>query len=259
MDDQDQSYLEDLINFFKDEKDIYGDFSVESSSSSEPKVEKTEEKSASNAETKNESKQHSEPVHLSAEEKINQCTTLEELRVLCEQAEELKTDLDNTNLVFGVGNESADLMIIGEAPGEQEDKKGEPFVGPAGQLLDKILEAINFSRDDVYIANILKHRPPDNRNPNSEEIERSLPYLMRQIDLIDPKIILCLGKISALSLLGKDDALKNIRGKFFNFRQCELTATYHPAALLRNPKWKRPTWEDVQLVRKRYDELGGTP
>ncbi|MDX1592264.1 MAG: uracil-DNA glycosylase, partial [Balneolaceae bacterium] len=169
------------------------------------------------------------------------------------------TDLENTNLVFGVGNPEADLMIIGEAPGEQEDRQGEPFVGAAGQLLNKILDAIQFSRDDVYIANILKHRPPGNRNPSSSERERSLPYLLRQIDLIQPKVILCLGRVSGTTLLDREDSLKNMRGQFYPYRGAELTVTYHPAALLRNPEWKRPTWEDVQQVRKRYDELNGKP
>lgn len=196
----------------------------------------------------------------SSRERISQCETLEELRQLCMEAEELHTDLPNTNLVFGVGNPNADLMVIGEAPGFHEDKEGEPFVGKAGQLLDKILGAINFQRDEVYIANILKHRPPNNRNPEPEERQRSLPYLIRQIELVQPKLILALGKVSANTLLASDNSLRNLRGKFHPFMDgIELMATYHPAALLRNPQWKRPTWEDVQLLRKRYDELGGTP
>ncbi|MDZ7757825.1 uracil-DNA glycosylase [Rhodohalobacter sp.] len=184
---------------------------------------------------------------------------MDDLEQLCKTADELRTDLENTNLVFGVGNQNADLMLIGEAPGEQEDQQGEPFVGAAGQLLNKILGAINFKRDDVYIANILKHRPPGNRNPKPEEAERSLPYLNRQIELIDPKIILCLGKVSGQTMLNRDDTLKNMRGKFHKFGSRELYVTYHPAALLRNSQWKRPTWEDVQNVRKRYDELSGNP
>ncbi|MBO6524237.1 MAG: uracil-DNA glycosylase [Balneolaceae bacterium] len=192
-------------------------------------------------------------------ELISQSSTLEELRALCEQAEELRTDLENTNLVFGVGNPSADLMIIGEAPGMNEDVQGEPFVGQAGQLLDKIMKAIDFDRSDIYIANILKHRPPNNRDPKPEERERSLPYLLRQIELVNPKLILCVGRVSATTLLGKDDSLKNLRKKFHPFLERELMATYHPAALLRNEKWKRPTWEDVQMLRDRYNALGGKP
>jgi DNA polymerase len=196
---------------------------------------------------------------LTEAELIAQCSTLEELKALCKKTEALKTDLEGTNLVFGVGNPNADLMIIGEAPGFNEDKQGEPFVGEAGQLLDKIMAAINFKRDDIYIANILKHRPPENRGPKVEERANSLPYLLRQIELVDPKLILCVGRVSGTTLLGKDDSLKNMRSKFHEFNGRELMVTYHPAALLRNQQWKRPTWEDVQKLRKRYDELGGKP
>ncbi len=192
-------------------------------------------------------------------DRLKACTTLEELRTLCEEADELRTDLEGTNLVFGVGNPNADLMLIGEAPGQEEDRQGEPFVGAAGQLLNKILSAIKFERDDVYIANILKHRPPGNRNPNPDERVRSLPYLLRQIEIIQPKIILCLGKISGTTLLKKETTLRSLRGQFYPFHGTELTVTYHPAALLRNPQWKRPVWEDVQKVRNRYDELGCKP
>ena len=257
MSDKEQKLYEDILHFLEYDKEVYGAFTV--SESDEKNQEETisngskvEEKQVDYQEDKNE-----EPMSL--EEKLNACTTLEELRELCQNAEELKTNLENTNLVFGVGNPNADLMIIGEAPGQEEDRQGEPFVGKAGQLLNKILKAIHFDRDDVYIANILKHRPPGNRNPNPDERLRSLPYLMRQIDLIDPKIILCVGKVSGTTLLKKEDSLRNLRGQFYPFRGAELTVTYHPAALLRNPQWKRPTWEDVQKVRERYDELGGKP
>jgi uracil-DNA glycosylase len=190
---------------------------------------------------------------------LESCKTLDELRDLCEAADALHTDLKGTKLVFGVGNPNADLMLIGEAPGFYEDQQGEPFVGKAGQLLNKILEAVQFKREDVYIANILKHRPPDNRDPKPEERKRSLPYLKRQIELIDPKIILCLGRVSATTLLNRDESLRDMRGKFHPFMDRILMVTYHPAALLRNPQWKRPTWEDVQLLRERYDELVGSP
>lgn len=186
--------------------------------------------------------------------------SLEELKNWCLTQDILKTDLPNTNLVFGVGNPNADLMLIGEAPGEQEDQQMEPFVGKAGQLLNKILEAIQFSREDVYIANILKHRPPNNRDPLPEERERSLPVLMRQIDLIQPKIILCLGKISAQTLLNSTSSMKDLRAKFHPWKSgIELAVTYHPAALLRNPEWKKDTWDDVRMVRKRYNEIGAKP
>ncbi len=191
---------------------------------------------------------------------LNEIQTLDALKEFCLGIEELRTDLDGTQLVFGKGNPHADLLLIGEAPGAEEDKQGEPFVGRSGQLLTKILEAINFTRDQIYIANILKHRPPDNRNPTAEERSRSLPYLMKQIELINPKLILCLGKISAETLLGINSTMKDMRGSFHKFSEkYELLVTYHPAALLRNPNWKRETWEDVKLLRKRYDELGCKP
>jgi uracil-DNA glycosylase len=255
----------DILRYLEHEKEVYGPFSVsipaekkESSDTEAHSMQEQEQNQQSESDTPS-------PTPLvpssqkSLQERLAACTTLEELRALCEEADELRTDLENTNLVFGVGNPNADLMLIGEAPGEQEDIQGEPFVGAAGQLLNKILKAIEFEREDVYIANILKHRPPDNRNPNSEERARSLPYLLRQIDLIQPRLILCLGKVAGLTLLNIDTTLSSIRGKFHDFRGIELTVTYHPAALLRKEQWKRPAWEDVQMVRKRYDELGGKP
>jgi len=186
--------------------------------------------------------------------------TLDELYQLCLTSTELRTDLEGTQLVFGKGNIHADLVLIGEAPGAEEDILGEPFVGRSGQLLTKILEAIQFNREQVYIANILKHRPPDNRNPTADERNRSLPYLLKQLELINPKLILCLGKISAETLLGINSTMKEMRGTFHNYSdKYELLVTYHPAALLRNPNWKHETWEDVKLLRKRYDELGCKP
>lgn len=206
-----------------------------------------------NKSTSIENPESQKPVTL--KEKLESCQNLDQLHQLCEESEDLRTDLQGTRLVFGVGNPNANLMLIGEAPGEQEDLEGEPFVGAAGQLLNKILAAIDFKREEVYIANILKHRPPGNRNPSDEERKRSLPYLLRQIDLIQPKIILCLGKVSGTTLLDRDDSLKNLREEFYPFRNTLLTVTYHPAALLRNPQWKRPVWEDVQRVKKRVAEL----
>jgi DNA polymerase len=157
--------------------------------------------------------------------------------------------------VFGVGNPNASLMLIGEAPGADEDAQGEPFVGRAGQLLNKILAAINFQRGDVYICNILKCRPPGNRTPLPEEVERCMPYLKKQIELVRPKLILCLGLTAIQNLLGLRDSLTNLRGKVLRFEGTPVMVTYHPAALLRNPHWKAPAWEDVQAARKLHDEL----
>jgi uracil-DNA glycosylase family 4 len=160
-----------------------------------------------------------------------------------------------TNFVFGVGDPKATLMLIGEAPGADEDAQGEPFVGRAGQLLNKILEAIRFKREEVYICNILKCRPPGNRKPLPEEAELCLPYLRKQVALIRPRVILCLGLTAAEYLLGTRESLGQLRGRVQTYENIPLMVTYHPAALLRNPNWKRPTWEDVQALRKLHDEL----
>ena len=160
-----------------------------------------------------------------------------------------------TKFVFGVGNPNATLLLIGEAPGADEDAQGEPFVGRAGQLLNKILEAINFRREDVYICNILKCRPPGNRKPTAEEVDQCLPYLRKQIELVKPRLIVCLGLTAAENLLGTTESLTALRGRVLRYDGIPLMVTYHPAALLRNPNWKRPTWEDVQAIRKYHDEL----
>jgi DNA polymerase len=160
-----------------------------------------------------------------------------------------------TKFVFGVGNPRATLMLIGEAPGADEDAQGEPFVGRAGQLLNKILEAIRFTREEVYICNIVKCRPPGNRKPAPEEVEQCIPYLRKQIALVRPKLILCLGLTAAENLLHTSEGLGKLRGRVLQYEGIPLMVTYHPAALLRNPNWKRPAWEDVQAARKLHDEL----
>lgn len=164
-----------------------------------------------------------------------------------------------TKFVFGVGNPHARLMFVGEAPGADEDAQGEPFVGRAGQLLNKILEAIQLKRSDVYIANILKCRPPNNRTPIPEEVDACMPYLKKQIALVKPEIIVCLGLTAAQNLLGISDSLGRLRGRMLTFEGTPLMVTYHPAALLRNPNWKRPAWEDFQAVQKYLaEQRGGT-
>jgi uracil-DNA glycosylase len=157
------------------------------------------------------------------------------------------------NPVPGVGDPDADFMIVGEAPGANEDEQGVPFVGQAGQLLTKIIGAIGLSRDDVFIANVLKHRPPGNRNPLPEEVTACSPYLVRQIELIRPKVILALGTFAAQTLLDTKLTIGKLRGQVHRYYGVPLVVTYHPAALLRNPSWKRPTWEDVQLARRILD------
>lgn len=160
-----------------------------------------------------------------------------------------------TNLVFGVGGADARVMFVGEAPGRDEDLQGEPFVGAAGQLLNKILAAIGLERDDVYIANILKCRPPGNRDPQPTEIASCEPILRRQIELIQPLVLCTLGAFAARTMLGVTAGISRLRGRVHDYRGIPLVPTYHPAALLRNPSWKRPTWEDVQLLRAEYDRL----
>jgi DNA polymerase len=155
-----------------------------------------------------------------------------------------------TNPVPGEGNPHAKLMCVGEAPGATEDETGRPFVGAAGQLLTKILAAIDLPREQVYICNVLKHRPPGNRNPLPQEVTACSPYLIRQIELIQPKVILALGTFAAQTLLDTKASIGKLRGQVHRYYGVPLVVTYHPAALLRNPGWKRPTWEDVQLARR---------
>ena len=157
--------------------------------------------------------------------------------------------LGRTQVVFGVGNSGADLMFVGEAPGGDEDIQGEPFVGRAGQLLTKIIEAIDLRREDVYIANVIKCRPPQNRNPEPDEVEQCEPFLFRQIDVIKPKVIVALGKFAAQSLLRTTEPITRIRGREYKYRDAILMPTYHPAYLLRNPSAKREVWEDMKRVR----------
>jgi len=157
-----------------------------------------------------------------------------------------------TRFVFGVGDPDADLMFVGEAPGYQEDQQGEPFVGQAGQLLDKILAAIDLTRGQVYIANVLKCRPPKNRDPRPEEIEACEPYLQAQIGMVQPKALIALGRVAGNTLLKTSRSLRELRGRTWNYQDRDLIVTYHPAALLRNQELKRPTWEDFQKIQARY-------
>ncbi len=154
-----------------------------------------------------------------------------------------------SQIVFGVGHPKARLMFVGEAPGEEEDKRGEPFVGRAGQLLTKIIEAIGLSREQVYIANVIKCRPPENRNPEPDEVTACEPFLFRQIDVIRPVVIVPLGKFAAQCLLKTTDPITRLRGRRFDYRGTTLIPTFHPAYLLRNPSAKREVWDDMKLVR----------
>jgi uracil-DNA glycosylase len=158
-----------------------------------------------------------------------------------------------TNPVPGEGDPNADLVCVGEAPGAKEDETGRPFIGQAGQLLTKILAAIDLTREQVFICNVLKHRPPGNRNPLPEEVEACSPYLIRQLELIKPKVIVAFGSFAAQTLLNSKTSIGQLRGLVHQYHGIPLIVTYHPAALLRNPAWKRPTWEDVKLARRILD------
>lgn len=157
--------------------------------------------------------------------------------------------LGRTQIVFGVGNPSADLMFVGEAPGHDEDIQGFPFVGRAGQLLTKIIEAIGLNREDVYIANVLKCRPPQNRNPEPDEVESCEPFLRRQVEAVSPRVIVALGSFAARTLLRTEETISRLRGRIYEYGGAKLVATYHPAYLLRSPDKKRETWEDMKRVR----------
>jgi uracil-DNA glycosylase family 4 len=158
--------------------------------------------------------------------------------------------------VFGSGNPEARLMVIGEGPGADEDRQGLPFVGKAGELLTRILAAIGLERDQVYIANVVKCRPPNNREPQPDEVAACRRYLDRQLEVVRPRVVVALGRTAAQTLLGNDQPLGRLRGRWYRVAGADLRVTYHPAALLRNPDFKRPTWEDMQLVR---DRLLGQP
>jgi uracil-DNA glycosylase family 4 len=156
------------------------------------------------------------------------------------------------SLVFGEGNPHAMLVFVGEAPGREEDLQGRPFVGQAGELLTRIIEAIDLTREEVYIANIVKCRPPQNRNPQPDEIRTCLPFLRKQLEAIRPKIICALGTFAAQTLLETEERISLLRGKFYAYQGARLMPTYHPAFLLRNPQFKKDVWEDMKMVREEY-------
>jgi len=189
------------------------------------------------------------------EEEYQKASNIDELNSVINDCQKCALGKTRTKFVFGVGNPNAHAMLIGEAPGADEDKQGEPFVGRAGKLLNDILKAIQLTRDEIFIANILKCRPPGNRDPQPVEMDTCIPYLHKQIELIKPKIILCLGRVAANGLLNKKLSLSDLRQNIYEFNGIKVMATYHPAALLRNPHWKRGCWEDVQKFKKLYDEL----
>lgn len=184
--------------------------------------------------------------------------TLEELSTAVSTCTLCPLYREAKNPVPGEGNPHADFMCVGEAPGATEDELGRPFVGAAGQLLDKILAAIKLTREEVYICNVLKHRPPGNRNPMPDEVQACSPYLLRQIELIQPRVIVAFGTFAAQTLLNTREGIGKLRGRIHRYYGVPLVVTYHPAALLRNPAWKRPTWDDVQLARRLLDRANSS-
>ena len=180
-------------------------------------------------------------------------------RATADTLDEIRSDLGEctrcilhegrTTLVFGAGNPDADLVFVGEAPGRDEDLQGVPFVGRAGQLLTKIIASIGLTRDEVYIANVVKCRPPGNRNPEPGEVQTCEPFLFRQIDMIRPKVVVALGAFAIHTLLGTDQAISRLRGRVYEYRGAKLVPTFHPAFLLRSPDRKRDVWEDMKKVR----------
>ena len=181
--------------------------------------------------------------------------TWEQLKSQCENCDKCELCKTRTNCVFGVGNQNADILFIGEAPGQQEDLSGTPFVGRAGQLLDKYLYAIDIKREDVYIANILKCRPPQNRDPLPSEEEACIGYLREQVRLINPKVIVCLGRIAAMKLIKPDFKITQEHGMWFKKGDYLLTAVYHPAALLRDPRKKEDMLRDMQTIKEKIQEV----
>ncbi|HEY6351539.1 MAG TPA: uracil-DNA glycosylase [Candidatus Angelobacter sp.] len=154
------------------------------------------------------------------------------------------------NIVFGVGNMNADIMFVGEGPGADEDEQGEPFVGRAGQLLNNMISAMGLKREEVYIANVVKCRPPGNRTPEKDECDTCGPFLLRQIEVVRPKVIVALGAVAAKYLLAINDSMANLRGRWYDLKGAKLAVTYHPAYLLRDPRQKKEAWKDLQMVMK---------
>lgn len=247
--------IKTILNSLEDQKMIFGDDLFVSLDINNKNDAKPAEASFTIKETPE--KVESEMERNLFEENFRKAEKLEELYSMIHTCNRCELSKTRNKFVFGVGNPKADVMLIGEAPGADEDRLGEPFVGRAGKLLTDILKAINFTRDEVYIANILKCRPPGNRNPLPSEMDTCMPYLYKQIELIQPKLILALGLVAATGLLKVKTSLTKLRGTVHELNGVKLMVTYHPAALLRNPNWKKGAWEDVQQFRKLYDEILG--
>jgi len=182
---------------------------------------------------------------------------LEDVRRELGDCRRCKLHATRKNIVFGAGNQRSHIVFVGEAPGRDEDVQGKPFVGQAGKLLELMLEAINLRREEVYICNIVKCRPPENRNPEKDEIEACGPFLTKQIEAIEPRIICALGTLAAHTLLKTKESISKLRGVIHTYHGIRLIPTYHPAFLLRNPYKKREAWEDMQLIQREYERTRG--
>jgi len=250
-----------IIEALKDQQAIFGDDLFEEKTNLKKSKTTTSEKEKTPRESSRKTTVVKEPVANSLTPKNavksawEKSESLEQLNNLICNCTKCVLHKERNKFVFGSGNPNADVMVIGEGPGADEDKQGLPFVGRAGKLLTDILKAIKFERDEVFIGNIVKCRPPDNRTPLPDEMDTCIPYLKKQIELIKPKLILCLGLTAAKGLLRKKDSLTNLRGQVFEYEGIKTMVTFHPAALLRNPNWKKDCWVDVQKFRKLYDEV----
>ena len=196
------------------------------------------------------------PIAKTAAKPGNKSAALELIREDIGDCTRCRLSKGRNKIVFGTGNLDADIMFVGEGPGADEDEQGLPFVGRAGQLLNNMINAMGLRRDDVYIANVVKCRPPGNRTPERDECDTCSPFLMQQIATIQPKIIVALGAVAAKNLLSLNDSMANLRGKIYDFKDTKLAVTYHPAYLLRDPRQKSEAWKDLQMVMK---YLGMTP
>jgi DNA polymerase len=245
--------IKNIVEALKDQQEIFGDDMLENSEFDSSDL--TRQNATSGTEVKPDHNLQIDSENSLFMEDFQKAATLDSLYEMIHECQKCALGATRTKFVFGVGNPDADLMLIGEAPGAEEDRQGIPFVGRAGKLLTDILKAIDFEREDVYIANILKCRPPQNRDPLPSERELCFPYLMKQVELIKPKVIVCLGRVAANALLKKNESLTRLREEEYSINNIKVFITYHPAALLRNPNWKRGCWEDVKRVKKYYDEV----
>jgi DNA polymerase len=250
-----------IIEALKDQQAIFGDDLFEEKSNLIKSIQVSEPEKKAIRKTLSKTKVVKEPDNLQifqekyVENDWKKAESLDKLNSLICNCTKCVLHKGRNKFVFGSGNPNADVMVIGEGPGAEEDKQGLPFVGRAGQLLTDILKAIKFTREEVFIGNIVKCRPPDNRIPLPEEMNTCIPYLVKQIELIKPRLILCLGLTAAKGLLNKKDSLTSLRGQVFEYEGIKTMVTFHPAALLRNPNWKKDCWVDVQKFRKLYDEM----